>query len=441
MNSAHFRCFSGCPAAFSVDRAISQCPTCGGLLEVVHDTAALKKRSADEWTRLFDERLGSPTADCRSGVWSAREWVMPHVRDEMIVSTDEGRSSLYRARRLGREVGIDDLRIKQCGTSHTGSFKDLGMTVLVSVVRQAMSDGAISPRPLACASTGDTSAALAAYGAAAGLPVVVLLPRGLISTAQLVQPLANGATVFALDADFDGCMKVIQELADREAIYLANSKNPLRIEGQKTVAIEMTQQLGWEPPDWVIIPSGNLGNAAAIYAGFKMMLDLGVILKMPRLCIAQAANANPMYRAFVAGDAEVAPIAAIKSLASAIQIGRPVSATRAMVALREMNGVVEEATEQELADACARADRTGLYTCPHTGVALACAFKLRARGVIHESDRVVVVSTAHGLKFTEFKLGYHESNLGKVESPLANRPIAVAANADAIAEKIARIGA
>jgi threonine synthase len=267
----------------------------------------------------------------------------------------------------------------------------------------------------------------------------VLLPRGLVSTAQLVQPLAHGATVLALETDFDGCMAIVKELAKRDLVYLANSMNPLRIEGQKTVAIEIVQQFDWEVPDWVVLPSGNLGNAAALYAGFRMMKELGLVSKMPRLCVAQAANANPMYRAFAAGKETVDPIVAAKSHASAIQIGNPVSAPRAMAALKAMDGVVEQASEDELADACARADRTGLYTCPHTGVALACLFKLRERGVIAERDRVVVISTANALKFTEFKLGYHERTLANVGARRAGTPIVLPPDVERVASAIAAL--
>jgi threonine synthase len=197
------------------------------------------------------------------------------------------------------------------------------------------------------------------------------------------------------------------------------------------------QQFDWEVPDWIVLPSGNLGNAAALHAGFKMMMDMGITAKMPRLCVAQAANANPMYRAYVAKKRDVTPIHAERSLASAIQIGNPVSAPRAMAALDAMNGVVEQATEQELADACARADRTGLYACPHTGVALACTFKLREKGLIGERDRTVVISTANALKFTEFKLGYHERKLPGVVSSGANEPIVLPPDVERVAEALA----
>lgn len=436
---AAFRCFSGCPGEYPLTEALYRCPKCDGLLEVAHDIDALRERSASAWIKLFEDRWMRTQWPYGSGVWGKREWVAPEVPDDSIVSTGEGGTNIYWAERLGREIGVPDLWVKLCGNSHTGSFKDLGMTVLVSVVRQAIAEGKLTTRVLCCASTGDTSASLAAYGAAAGLPVAVLLPRGRVSTAQLVQPLAHGARVFALETDFDGCMEVVKELSRRRLVYLANSMNPLRIEGQKTVALEIVQQFDWESPDWVILPSGNLGNAAALYAGFRMMQDLGLIARMPRLCVAQAERANPMYRAFVAGADVIEPVVAEETVASAIQIGNPVSGPRAMAALHAMNGVVEQATEQELADACARADRTGLYTCPHTGVALACLFKLRAKGLIESNQRVVVVSTANGLKFTEFKLAYHERRVAGVESKDANDPIFMKPDVERVAAAIAEM--
>jgi threonine synthase len=437
---AEFRCFDGCEGGFPLTQAIYRCPKCDGLLAVRHDMDALREKSGEQWRSLFDARWG-PTAAAAgssppSGVWGKREWVAPEVFDASIVTTGEGMTPLYPARRLAKELGFGELLVKQCGTTHTGSFKDLGMTVLVSVVNHAQRVGALGARAIACASTGDTSAALAAYGAAAGLPVVVLLPRGMVSVAQLVQPIANGAKVLALETDFDGCMAVVKELAARGLVYLANSMNPLRIEGQKTVAIEIAQQLGWQVPDWVVIPSGNLGNASALHAGFAMAKELGVIDRMPRLCIAQAANANPMYLAWSAHQRTVAPVVAKPTQASAIRIGNPVSAPRAMAALDAMNGVVEQATESELADACARGDRTGLYADPHTGVAIACARKLRDRGVIGASERVVVVSTASALKFTEFKLGYHERRLPEIDAALANEPISLPADVDVVAKAL-----
>jgi len=436
--SATFRCIAGCAGSYPLEQVIYRCPTCGNLLEVVHDLAALRERSAGEWKQLFAERWRSVEEPYGSGVWGKHEWVAPQLRAENIVSMAEGVTHLTRVPRYAAELGLSDVRVKQCGTSHSGSFKDLGMTVLVSMVNQMIRNG--QPiRAIACASTGDTSAALAAYAAAAGIRSVVILPRGKISTAQLVQPLAMGSLVLAIDTDFDGCMRLVQELADREGVYLANSMNSLRLEGQKTVAIELAQQLGWDVPDWVIIPGGNLGNVSALGAGFEMLLALGLIARKPRICVAQAAHASPLYASYRDGWAPLAPVKAKTTLASAIQIGNPVSFAKAVRALRSFDGVVEQATEAELADASARADRHGLFTCPHTGVALAALEKLAARGEVTRGQRAVVISTASGLKFADFKVGYHEAKLADVPKPAyRNVPVELPERYDAVREALLR---
>jgi threonine synthase len=436
---AEFRCIAGCAGGYPLDQVIYRCPKCNDLLEVVHDVERLKARSAAAWIKLFDDRYLRTQWPYGSGVWGKKEWVQPHLRDEHVVSMYEGGSNLMWAERYGKELGLDDLWIKMCGNSHTGSFKDLGMTVLVSTVKQMIADG----RPLravACASTGDTSAALAAYCAAAGIRAMVILPRGKISTAQLVQPIANGAAVLALDTDFDGCMAIVQRLAMEEGVYLANSMNSLRVEGQKTVSIEIVQQFDWEVPDWVIIPGGNLGNVSALHAGFEMLRSLGVTQKLPRICVAQAQRANPLYQAYKAGWDNFHPMTAQPTAASAIQIGNPVSVKKAIRALRAVNGVVEQASETELADAVARADRTGMFNCPHTGVALAALEKLRARQEIEPGQRVVVVSTANGLKFTDFKIAYHERRLAGVDAPrYANAPFELPNDYGAVRDQVRRL--
>jgi threonine synthase len=427
---AVFRCIAGCHGEHKLAQAIYNCPTCGDLLEVSHDVQALRDRSAAAWMRLFDERYKRTTWPYGSSVWGKKEWVCPEVRDENIVSMDEGGTNLFWADRFGHSLGLDELWVKQCGNSHTGSFKDLGMTVLVSMVKQMMADG--SPvEAVACASTGDTSASLAAYGAAAGIPAVVILPKGKVTTAQLVQPLANGATVLSLDTDFDGCMAIVKRLAEEQRVYLANSMNSLRLEGQKTVAIEIVQQFDWQVPDVVIIPSGNLGNVSALGAGFDLLEALGVTSKRPRIVVAQAEAANPLYLAYK-HNWEFEPVAAKPTLASAIQIGNPVSVRKAIRTLKKYDGIVEQASEQELADAAAEADRTGMFNCPHTGVALAVLKKLVSRGDIASGQRVVVISTANGLKFADFKIGYHEGRLEGITSRHANRPIDLPNNYDAV---------
>lgn len=432
---AVFRCAAGCTGEYSIWKPIYRCPSCGGLLQVSHDLAALKSRSPAGWMRLFDERYKRTSWPYGSGVWGKKEWICPEIRDENVVSMDEGGTNMLWADRYGQDLGIGDLWVKLCGNSHTGSFKDLGMTVLVSVVKQMMADGR-NIRAVACASTGDTSAALAAYAAAAGIPAVVILPRSHVSPAQLVQPLANGAHVLAVDTDFDGCMAIVQRLATEEGVYLANSMNSLRLEGQKTLSIEIAQQFDWEVPDVVIVPGGNLGNVTAIGAGFDMMVDLGLATRRPRLVVAQAAAANPLYLAF-RRNWEFTPIHAGETMASAIQIGNPVSIYRAIRTLQRFDGIVEQATEAELADASARADRTGMFTCPHTGVALAALEKLAARGDIRPSDRVIVVSTANGLKFTEFKTEYHTGRMAGAR--YANPPIELPDDYDAVRRAFDRL--
>lgn len=434
---AFFRCIAGCHGEHPLTVPLYRCPTCGDLLEVVHDVDALKDRSPAAWMRLFDDRYKRTTWPYGSAVWGKKEWVLPNIPDDCIVSMDEGGTNMLWAERFGQQIGVPDLWIKQCGNSHTGSFKDLGMTVLVSVVRQMQHEGR-SIRAVACASTGDTSASLAAYAAAAGIPAIVILPRGKVSTAQLLQPLANGALVLALDTDFDGCMAIVQRLASEEGVYLANSMNSLRLEGQKTVAMEIVQQWDWEVPDVVVIPGGNLGNVSALGAGFDMMTALGLIVKKPRIVVAQAQRANPLYRAFQQ-DWQFEPMTAQPTLASAIQIGNPVSVKKAIRTLQRYNGLVEQASEAELANAAAAADRTGLFNCPHTGVALAALTKLVARGEIKSTERVVVISTANGLKFTDFKMQYHERRLPGVDATYANTPVELPNDYDAVRRAIEHV--
>ncbi|OQA40876.1 MAG: Threonine synthase [Chloroflexi bacterium ADurb.Bin325] len=438
--SAWYQCIRGCPGRYNVLDVIYRCPTCDGLLEVVHDTAALAAAgSAAEWRDRFAARSAIGSGHVHSGVWAKHEWVLPQVSPEHIVTLGEGYTPLLPVPRLGRDLGVGpELWVKQCGISHTGSFKDLGMTVLVSAVRQMMAQDGCPVAAVACASTGDTSAALAAYAAAAGIPALVFLPRGKITTAQLIQPIANAARVLALDTDFDGCMRIVQEVTRDNSIYLANSMNSLRVEGQKTVGIEIVQQLGWAVPDWIILPSGNLGNISALAKGLALAHALGVIDRLPRLAAAQAQRANPLYQAYRRGFDRLEPVTAGATAASAIRIGNPVSYEKAVSALRDFGGVVEQASEDELADAVALADRAGLYADPHTGVALAAARKLAAAGVIQPGQRVVVVSTAHGLKFSEFKVGYHEGALADVVARHRNPPVELPADAVAVKAEIAR---
>jgi len=432
---AWFQCINpACGKTFPLNSVVYQCTGCHSLLEVQHDLNALKARTPAQWKELFERRYKSNEWPYGSGVWGKKEWVLPEIAAENVVSLYEGGTNLFWAERFGKVIGVSDLWIKLCGNTHSGSFKDLGMTVLVSQVKQMISEGA-PIKAVACASTGDTSAALAAYCAAAGIPSIVLLPRGKISLAQLIQPVSNAALVLYLDTDFDGCMKLVQEITRDETLYLANSMNSLRVEGQKTVGIEIVQQFDWEVPDVMIIPGGNLGNVSALGKGLSMMKDLGVISKLPRIVVAQAERANPLYRSYLRNFETFEPIQAQKTLASAIQIGNPVSVEKAIRTLKQFNGIVEQATEEELADAAALGDRTGMFNCPHTGVALAVLMKLLKSGKVDRSEKVVVISTAHGLKFVEMKVKYHQKELD-FPCRYANEPIELPARLDAVKEAL-----
>ncbi len=426
---AQFECIE-CGQKYSLEKIIYRCEVCEGLLDVQHEFSSLKTRTAVEWRELLKNRMITHP----SGIWSKKEWVLPNIHEKDIVTLGEGRTPLLPLESWSRKLGIENIWIKQCGVSHSGSFKDLGMTVLVSHVKSMLSKN-IPIKAIACASTGDTSAALACYAGFAGIPCIVFLPEGKISTAQLVQPLAAGALVLSLKTDFDGCMRIVQEVTSKENIYLANSMNSLRIEGQKTMGIEVIEQLDWEVPDWFVIPGGNLGNVSALAKGLILLKELGLIQSLPRICVAQSANANPLYQSYKNDYKEYKAIKAKTTLASAIQIGDPVSYPRAVRALKHVDGIVEEATEAELANAAAEVDRFGMFNDPHTGVALACLKKIVHRGVVKKNEKVVVVSTAHGLKFSDSKTSYHEGKL-HFDSLFSNKPIVLEAKANLVLEQL-----
>ena len=433
--NAWFQCINGCSGRHPLNEIIYRCPQCDELLEVQHDMDLLKQLSSEEWKALFKDRVGRHEWPYGSSVWGKKEWVCPNLDNANVVSTLEGGTNLFWAERLGNQLGLSDLWIKQCGMAHTGSFKDLGMTVLVSMVKQMISEGR-NIRAVACASTGDTSAALAAYCAVAGIPAIVFLPRDKVSLSQLIQPITHGVLTLSLDTDFDGCMKLVKQVCEKNDIYLANSMNSLRIEGQKTISFEIVEQFNWEVPDVVVVPGGNLGNVSAIGRGFEMLKELGLIDKYPRLVCAQAQQADPLYRSYKSGFKKFEAIQAKTTLASAIQIGDPVSVKKAIKTLQTFDGIVEEATESELANAVGRANLTGLFCCPHTGVALAVLEKLVNQGKIKKHDRVVVVSTANGLKFTDFLHKYHTGNLEGISSEFAYSPINLPADYEKVKETI-----
>ncbi len=397
-----------CGATRAIEEVLTECPSCGGLLEVVHDLASFG-RSGREWRDLFDRRRSAlPGAETpafeRSGVWRYREHVFPALAPEEVVSKPEGATRLYRSAELGKELDLARLFVKHEGENPTLSFKDRGMTVGVSWARH------LGRTEVVCASTGDTSAALASYAAEVpGMRAVVLLPEAKITGEQLSQALHHGALTLGLATDFDGCMRIVADLARTRPVYLLNSKNPVRIEGQKTIGQEAIHDLGWEVPDWFVVPVGNAGNVSAIGKGLREWRELGVIGKLPRIAGAQAEAADPFYRSFLTGFSERVTRTAGETEASAIRIGAPVSHPRARREIELSNGTVTRVTEAELLEAGALANRHGLALCPNSAVALAGAAKLRREGAIGRDETVVVVATAHALKFSGAAIRYHGS--------------------------------
>jgi threonine synthase len=404
---SRFRCIS-CPVSVPIEEVRTSCPECGSLLDVASDLESFGKNGAD-WRTLFDRRRAAlPTVSTRpfetSGVWRYREHVLPSLPESSIVSKPEGNTRLYPGRGLGEEIGLSRLFVKHEGENPTLSFKDRGMTAGVSWAHH------LGIRDVACASTGDTSAALAAYAAEVeGMRGIVLLPDEKITGEQLAQALHYGATTLALATDFDGCMRVVAELSTAHPLYLLNSKNPVRIEGQKTIGWEAIHDLGWEVPDWFVVPVGNAGNISAIGKGLREWLSLGVIDKKPRLAGIQASAADPFFQSYETGFARKVTRIAGETAASAIRIGAPVSYPKAEREIRFFDGVVSRVSEDELLAAAALANRHGLAICPNSAVALAGAKKLRAQGVIPKEALVVVIATAHAIKFSSPATAFHGS--------------------------------
>jgi threonine synthase len=354
---------------------------------------------------LWRERLRSNDARDRSGVWRFREF-LPFDDNLAVISLAEGNTALYDAPRSADYCGLDSLKLKHQGNNPTGSFKDTGMTVAVTQARK------LGMRLVACASTGNTAASLAAYAARARMLCAILVPDGQVSEAKLAQALDYGAKVLEIEGNFDSCMRVIQELAEQSSLYLVNSINPFRIEGQKTVAFELAEQLGWNVPDHLVVPGGNLGNSSAFGKGFRELLGHGLTRKQPRISVIQAEGAAPFARFFNDDSHETFrneqhP----QTLASAIRIGAPVSWKKAWRAVRETGGRVIAVSEQEIADAKAMIGRDGIGCEPASATTVAGIRKLVSDGFIRKDESVVAVLTGHLLKDTDYVIRYHSQTL------------------------------
>lgn len=402
--TAELACFEErCRARFPITEAIYNCPRCGGLLEAVYGApemapAALKK--------LWRERRLSNDPLDQSGVWRYREFIPFLPADSRVVTLREGCTPLLDAPRAARFGGLRRLVFKHQGFNPTGSFKDNGMTCGVA---QALRLGM---QRVACVSTGNTSASMAAYASAAGLQPVIFLPHGNIAHGKLVQALEYGARTLQVDANFDQILALVRRIAERLGIYLLNSINPFRIEGQKTIMLEMMDQRDWREPDWVVLPGGNLGNTSAFGKGLREMQQWGLIGRLPRLAVIQAEGSAPFYELLHGGDRSTLPrVEHPETLATAIKIGDPVSWPKALHEVTASNGVVEKVTEQEIADAKAVIGQCGIGCEPASAATLAGIRKLVAAGTMDPDADVVAVLTGNVLKDPDYIYRYHSGTL------------------------------
>jgi threonine synthase len=347
--------------------------------------------------------------------------LFPSLPDSSIITLSEGNTPLYDVTHSFPQ--FNSIKLKHEGMNPTLSFKDRGMVSGVSWANHLGCEKVI------CASTGDTSAAMAAYaGATPNMKGIVLLPKGKISPEQLAQPISFGALTVGVETDFDGCMKLVQQLIAKHNIYLLNSMNSVRIEGQKAIGIETLHQLNWKVPDWFVIPVGNAGNISALGKGLRELYELGIIDKLPRLAGIQTEGASPLYKSFQNGYLELIPQKAKPTKASAIQIGNPVSYKKSVRELIHFKGIVEVVSEMEIMDWKAQIDRLGISICPNSAVAVAGAMKLNRNGIIKENEDVVVILTAHGSKFSNTSVEYHKSSVNQ----FANQTLSITPNLETL---------
>lgn len=400
-----------CGREYPINAVLYTCESCGGLLDVHHDLDALRGHASRE---LFDGRLGTLDAPYSSGVWRYKELIYPDLDDTAIVSRNEGNTNLYPAPALAAWAGVRALYLKHEGENPTGSFKDRGMTSGVTQAR------ALGMTRVACASTGNTSASMAAYAAHAGMEGIVFFQDRQIALGKLSQAIAYGATCVQISADFDRNLALVREIAEALGIYVLNSVNPFRLEGQKAIIFETLQQLRWQVPDWIVCPGGNLGNSSAFGKALYELYQLGLIERMPRLAIVQAEGANPLYRAYQTGFAHFEPVHA-ETIATAIKIGNPVNYPKAVRALRWTDGVVTQVTDQAIMDAKALIDGQGIGCEPASACSLAGTRQLVEAGIIRPDETVVGILTGHILKDPDATIGYHRNALTGIRAAFPNR--------------------
>lgn len=400
-----------CGHEHQLDDPVYVCGKCGGLLDVVHDLERLRPQIS---RALFDERLRELEAPYNSGVWRFKELVFPGAPDAQIVTRGEGNTNLYRVpTKLANWVGTSNLQLKHEGENPTGSFKDRGMTGGITHARMVGATSAL------CASTGNTSASMASYAALAGIQALVFFPHGNIAAGKLAQSIAYGAVNVQVKGDFDACLDLVRQACRTYGIYLLNSVNPFRLEGQKTIVLEMLQQRRWRVPDWIVLPGGNLGNVSAFGKGLMELQTLGLIDRMPRVAVVQAEGASPFYQSYREGFAQRHTMKA-HTIATAIKIGNPASYIKAQRTLKVTGGLAEVVTDQEIVDAKAMVDASGIGCEPASAASVAGVRKLIAAGTIRPDEEVIAVLTGHVLKDPDTIMNYHQGTLEGFTSPFAN---------------------
>lgn len=431
-----------CGARFELTDKLIRCPKCSDLLDVICD---LDKLDPERMKMVFRQRKSSLNPLDVSGVWRYREFLPFSKADlDYVVTLGEGNSPLLDAPKSAGYAGLNNLKIKHLGWNPSGSFKDHGMTVAITQARK------LGSKIVVCASTGNTSASMAAYCARCGIRPVVFIPDGQIAYGKLSQSLDYGAETVQIEGDFDVAMQLVQDLSeDSDEIYLMNSINPFRLEGQKTVIIDILDQLDWKVPDRIVVPGGNLGNSSSYGKALIELKEAGFIDKVPRISIIQAAGASPLYRTLVSSASELLPTKDAFTLASAIKIGKPISWKKALRTLEFTDGWCDVATEQEIADAKAMLGRDGIGCEPASATTVAGLRKLRdlrtagrAEITIDPDEDVVAILTGHQLKDPEYTVNYHQDNLyehatydsvlveksGKLYASFANQPMRVKAD-------------
>lgn len=418
-----------------------RCGQCGDLLEITYPRWKQDQPAATKLESTWRDRKLSARPIDQSGVWRFRD-VLPAIEsDDQVITLREGNTPLYELPNCGRKLDFPRLFAKHQGMNPTGSFKDAGMTVAATFARRA------GFRWVACASTGNTSASMAAYATRGGLRSLVLVPEGKISWSKLSQALDYGAVTCQLKTDFDGCLRLLQQLVLRAPVYQLNSINPFRLEGQKTLAIELLEQLDWNPPDHVIVPGGNLGNSSAIGKALVEMRDLGLISRLPKLSVIQAAGANALVRTLREAAGKQLISVAAETRATAIRIGNPASWKKAAHAIEATSGVCEQVSEVEIAEAKAEIGAEGIGCEPASAVTLAGFKKLLQQGFVKRDETVVLILTGNLLKDPDYTIEFHRGDLLKETgektetarlSALRHPPIVLDATLDAVIHTLER---